>query len=283
MEGKPKPASLLRLYAMYARMDAAWLMRDARLALLGITADLVSNIASVSGVFLLAWRFDGVGGLSRYEVLFMLGYVTVVNGIYQIMFSGGNTGHISRRIGRGQLDHMRIQPLPMPAQLLTEGFIPFSGGGNLLCGVGILTWALYGMGYRPDILWILVLFGYLLLSLSIIVGLLYLFSTLAFYYPVACEEISSCVYEFTGMLSIYPLSGMPVSVQLLLVTMIPVGLLGWFPACALLRKPPLGLSSLLPLFAALVLWFFTSIVFRKGMKYYVQTGSQRYKPYGHRS
>jgi ABC-2 type transport system permease protein len=64
------------LYALYARMDLAWLIRDTRIALLAIVSDIFSSVASVSGVFLLAWRFDGIGGMTRWEVLFMLGYVT---------------------------------------------------------------------------------------------------------------------------------------------------------------------------------------------------------------
>jgi len=273
----------LRLYALYGRMDLDFLTRDTRVSLMAIAADVVSNIASVSAVFLLAWRFNGVGGMSRWDVLFMLGYVSCVSGLYQLFFSSNNTGHISRRIGRGQVDHMLIQPLPLAVQIGTEGFIPFTGSQNLLFGIGIAAWALHGMGRSISALWVAGLALYLIISIAIIVGLSYLFSSLAFRWQLAFEEISSTVIDdLTGVLSNYPLSGMPLFVQWTLITVVPAGLLGWFPACALLGKTPLGLPVFYPLLAAAIIWVFAAFAFRKGLRYYVQIGSNRYTPGGHR-
>ena len=274
---------ILGLYALYARMDLDFLLRDAKMSLMAITADILSNIASVSAIFLLAWRFDGIGGMSRFDVLFMLGYVSCVSGLYQ-MFFNFNTGHISRRIGRGQVDHMLIQPLPLPVQIITEGFIPFTGSQNVLCGIGISAWALYAMGKPVGILWILGFIGYLITSIAVIVGLTYLFSSLAFRWQVAFEEIATTVIDdITGMLSKYPLSGMPIAIQWSLISVIPAGLLGWFPACALLGKAPLGLPAVYPLIAAVIIWALAAFAFGKGLKYYVKFGSNRYTAGGHRS
>lgn len=33
---------------------------------------------------------------------------------------------------------MLMQPLPLPVQLMTEGFIPFSGSSNLVSGAALL-------------------------------------------------------------------------------------------------------------------------------------------------
>ena len=273
----------LGLYTLYARMDLDFLIRDAKLSLMAIAADILSNIAAVSAIFLLAWRFNGVGGMNRWDVLFMLGYVTCVTGFYQMFFSGTNTGHISRRIGRGQMDHMLIQPLPLPVQLVTEGFMPFTGSQNTFIGIGIIAWALGGMGKSIGVLWLLGLAGYLVISIAIIVGLSYLFSSLAFRWQVAFEEISSTVVDdLTGVLSNFPLSGMPLPVQLTLITVVPAGLLGWFPACVLLGKTPIGLPALFPLVVAAVIWVLAALAFRKGLHYYVQIGSNRYTAGGHR-
>ena len=48
------------------------------------------------------------------------------------MFFGYNVLTISRRLGRGQLDHTLVQPQPIWLSLLTEGFMPFSGSPVLL-------------------------------------------------------------------------------------------------------------------------------------------------------
>ncbi len=273
---------VLKLYGLYTRMDLAWFLRDTKFCLLAICADFISNIAAVTGIFLLAWRFDGVGGMNKYEVLFMLGYVTVVTGMYQTFFSNCNTGHISRRIGRGQLEHMMIQPLPMPVQLLTEGFIPISGSSNILSGGIIIAISLSQLRIVPSGWWLISLFFSVFISISIILLMNYLFSTAAFYAPAQAEEISSYVTDATGNLSTYPLSGMSLAVQIPLITLFPAGLLGWFPSLALLGKPPLSLSYFYPLVVACILFCLTFVLFRKGLMHYAKTGSNRYLAIGHR-
>jgi len=274
---------LFQLWALYAKMDLAWLLRDRTFAILAITADVVSNLSAVTGVFLLAWRFDGIGGMGQYEVLFMLAYGTLITGVFQTFCSGGNTGHISRRIGRGQLDHMFIQPVPLPLQLATEGFIPFSGSSNLISGSLIMAVATTHLGLTLPWWWILSLIGNLLVTVSIILGQSYLASSLAFYAPVQAEEISTFIIDNMGQISNFPLSGMPIRLQFILMTIIPTGLLAWFPTLALLGRTPFNLSKWYPLGFAIVLWIITAYFFRKGLKYYVEKGINRYVRWGHRS
>ena len=272
----------LRLYALYARMDLAWLLRDKAFALLAVLADMISNLSAVTGVFLLAWRFEGIGGMSRYEVLFMLSYTTVITGIFQTFCSGGNTGHISRRIGRGQLEHMFIKPMSLPLQLFTEGFIPFSGSSNLISGTVIMVIATVNLGITLPWWWVLSLIGNLIVTIAIILGQSYLASSLTFYAPVQAEEISSYVIDSFGYISTFPLSGMPVYLQLPLLTIIPTGLLAWFPTLALFGKAPFNLPAWYPLIFAAALWIIAAYFFRKGLRYYVKKGINRYHPMGHR-
>ena len=273
---------LLSLYVLYAKMDLAWLLRDKTFAVLAILADMASNLSSITGVFLLAWRFDGIGGMCRFQVLFMLAYGTIITGIFQTLCSGGNTGHISRRIGRGQFEHMFIQPMPLPMQLVTEGFIPFTGSSNLISGTILMIVAKSNLDVVLPWWWILSLIGNLLVTMAITVGLSYLASSLTFYAPVQAEEISSYVIDAFGYISTFPLSGMPIRLQFTLLTIIPTGLLAWFPTLALFGETPFNLPMWYPLFFAVVLWITAAYFFRKGLKYYVEKGINRYHPMGHR-
>jgi len=272
----------LHLYALYAKMDLAWLLRDKTFALLAIFTDVITNLSAVTGVFLLAWRFDGIGGMGRFQVLFMLAYATIITGIFQTFCSGCNTGHISRRIGRGQLEHMFIQPLPLPTQLATEGFIPFSGSSNLISGAVLMVIATSNLGIALPWWWMLSLIGNLLVTTAIILGQSYLAASLTFYAPVQAEEISSYVIDAFGYISTFPLSGMPLYLQLPLLTMIPTGLLAWFPPLALLGDAPLGVSPWYPLIFAAALWMVAAHFFRKGLNHYVKRGVNRYHAMGHR-
>ena len=281
MEVKETFKRYLDLLAIYAKIDLMWLLRDTKYALAAITADIISNLSMVSSVYLIAIRFGGIGGMSVDEVLFMMAYSTITTGIF-ILFGSGNNIHISRIIGRGQLEHMFMQPLTLKTQLLTSGFVPFTGSSNFIIGCILLITAINRLQLQITLWWIIQLIIYILATMVIIVARAYLVSSAAFYAPVAAEEISSTAIEGTWQLSTFPLSGMPSFIQLPLLTILPEGLMAWFPSLCLLGKPPLNLTEYYPLAYALALALAASIIFRKGLRYYVQKGSNRYVPYGFR-
>ncbi len=281
MAVKAKILRILRLLAISAKMYLVWLLPDPKYAIAGIIADIIGNLAVVSSVFLVAVRFGGIGGMSSDEVLFMMVYSTMVTGIFT-MFGSGNNIHISRIIGRGQLEHLFIQPLSVRMQLATCGFSPFTGGSNFLVGLILLVIAVRRLELVVTPFWILSLIAYILTTMTVIVARAYLVSSTAFYAPVAAEEIATTAIDDTWFLSTFPLSGMPAYIQLPLITFLPEGLMAWFPSLCLLGRPPLGFSAYYPMLFALVIALVASYVFKKGMNYYVVKGSNRYVPYGFR-
>lgn len=262
-------------------MDLMWLLRDTKFAVSIITADIISNLAVISSVFLISVRFGGIGGMSSDEVLFMMAYSTLVTGIFSL-FGTANNIHISRIIGRGQLEHLFLQPLPLKVQLATSGFAPFTAGSNFIVGCILMVIAVGRVGLSVTPVWILMLVAYLLTTMTIIVARAYLVSTAAFYAPVGAEEIASLAIEGTWMLSTFPLSGMPGFVQYGLVTLMPEGLMAWFPALCLLGRPPLAVGPFYPMLFAMLIAITATFFFKKGMKHYVTKGSNRYVPYGYR-
>lgn len=281
MEDKITLWRIIKLFGISAKLDLVWLLRDTKYAIAGISADIISNLATVSGVFLIAIRFGGIGGMTANEVLFMMAYSTMTTGIF-IMFGSGNNIHISRIIGRGQLEHLFIQPLPLKVQLLTSGFAPFTGGSNFVVGILLMIYTIGNLNLNITFGWILSLICYQITTMIIIIARSYLVSTMAFYSPIAAEEISNTAIEETWFLTTFPLSGMPSFIQFPLLTILPEGLMAWFPALCLLGKPPLGLTLYYPMIFALVISVFASLLFRKGLIHYVTKGSNRYVPYGFR-
>ncbi|MBP7401498.1 MAG: ABC-2 family transporter protein [Clostridia bacterium] len=283
MEGKRSGLrQVFALFALYARMDFAWLLRDTMTALLVIAAELTAQVAGVTGVFLIAWRFDGIGGMDRYEVLLLLGFSTMVQGLFSLFFNGGNTGHLSRRIGRGQLEHMMIQPVPLRVQLLTDGFLPASGCSGLVAGTLIAAAAVRRLGLPVTPGWLLLFAGQLIAALAVLLGMLYLGSSAAFWYPSAAEEIATDVYDTAARLSGFPLSDLSRGVQGVLLTALPAGLIAWFPTLVLLGRPPFGLGAWFPFALAALLAVLAGIVMKKGWTYYARQGSPRYSDLGHR-
>lgn len=272
---------IVRLWVMYARMDAGWFLRDTKYCAGIILTDIIANLTGISGVFLLSERFGGIGGMGRDQVLFMLGYSSLLDGIFLLFFSSCNVGHVSRIIGRGQLDHMLIQPMPLWMQLITMGFIPVSGSSMLLCGVGLTVYALTRLHLAVSLLWVLGFLVSLACSAAVMLAVSYIASFAAFYAPVAAEEISTTaigLFDIRG----YPLGGLPKAAQWALCTVLPVGLAAWFPANALLGLEAAGLPAALLALAALSLSGLAATLFRKGLKHYAKTGNNRYLDRGHR-
>ena len=278
--GKITIKRYFKLLKIYAKMDLASLMRDMKFMAVVITADIVSNISSISGIFLLAWKFGGIGGMDRFEVLFMLAYGNIVMGFLNMM-GGCNALFPSRIIGRGQWEHMFIMPLPYVVQL-TVGIFPFTGSSNLLSGIALLCVAVHNMEVVLPWWWLGTLIFQLIVSMVIVVSLSYLFSSLAFYAPVQCEEISSTVIYSVEHTRTFPLSGMPPYIKYPLLTIFPAGLMAWFPTMILLGKT-FVFGNFYPAIFALIVSFTAVYFFKKGFRYYVKKGINRYVSGGHRS
>ena len=136
MAAEPKLSSsalkrMLRLLGLYASMDLLYVARGPQTAIPYYLSEIVVGLSAVTATFLLAERFDGIGPWTKPQVLFLLGYALLVRGLIDTFF-GYNVAFISRRIGRGQLDHMLVQPLPLWMMLLTEGFSPVGATSSLL-------------------------------------------------------------------------------------------------------------------------------------------------------
>lgn len=273
---------VFKLWGRSAKMDLLWLLRDTRYCLIQVFSDTVAALASVSAVLLLSARFNGIGRMTSDEVLFMCGYAVLADGILMALFGGSNAIYISRVIGRGQIDHMLIQPVPFWMQLLTQGFNPFSGSSKLICGLILTAAAVQRTGISVTPLWLTEMLFSLICSLAVVISAVYIVSCSAFFAPVAAEEISGVVMELFGDIKFYPLGGLSARSALAFCTVVPVGLAAWFPSSVLLGKAPAGLPITLTFIVAAILSFTAACLFRKGITHYEKSGCIRYTGFGHR-
>lgn len=277
-----KIKSLFKLWKLYGSMDLHWLMQDKATVLLVIITETLSNLSGMAGVLLLAVRFGGVGGLTADEILFMLGFYELADGLGWMIFGNYNIIHISRRIGRGQVDHMLIQPKPLWMQLMTEGFMPFSGCHGFLIGGLLTAIAVARLDITLSPVWFLLLLYYLVIHMLLQLSQSFLYGSAAFYKPVACEEISSMILDMNHQLGRFPLFGLPVWLGTLLHTVLPIGLLAYFPALALLRDLGKPTELAFPFFVAAIFLTAALICFKKGLTHYAKHSCNRYKEMGHR-
>ena len=274
---------IFRLYGLYAKMDWLLLSRDMRTGLLYIFSDWISAVASVMGIALLAVRFEGIGELSADEVLWMLGFFTMADGFTMVMMGNCNNLWISRVVGRGQVDHMLIQPIPLWMQLLTGGFLPFTGSSGFLTGVALTVIATVLLGLMVTPGGLLLLLTYMLALVAVAAGVAYLAGTAAFYRPVSCEELSTVALDALNAAGKYPLAALPVWAQGLFLTALPVGLMAYLPSLLLLGRIDAPAAYVWPVAAGAAFLSLAGWLFRKGLKHYARHGCPRYKAMGFRN
>jgi ABC-2 type transport system permease protein len=272
---------LLRLWQVYAYLDFMFMTRDLRSFVTYAVSDTILYVASVTATLLLAERFEGIGAWTKAQVLFMLGYAVIAGGLQDLLF-GYNVKFISRRIGRGQLDHLLVQPQPLWQALLTEGFLPFSAGAVLVPGLVLLGWALAALPPPASPAWLAALLANLVASAAIGLAFSCFWSSLAFWAPSAAEEVSSSANRLLSRLTPFPLDGLGQPLLAGLLTVVPAGFLAWYPSRALLGLDPAPYAVAVTPLAALLLSALAAWLFTRGLREYGRTGSTRYSAFGHR-
>jgi ABC-2 type transport system permease protein len=284
MADEPRPGALGRLAALwrlYAYMEIMWVTRDLRSVVFYYLSDLTLAVATISATLLLAERFDGIGQWTKPQILFMLGYATAVQGLLDSLFSY-NILFISRRLGRGQLDHTLVQPQPLWMSLLTEGFSPLTGSVALLPAAALLAWALAGL---PPLLtpgWLALALLNLLASAAIVLAFSVVWGSLAFWAPRAAEEVSSATMRAVSRLKPFPLDSVGPALTGGLLTAVPAGFVAWYPCRALLGLDPAPFAALVTPLAALLFALLAAWLFRQGLRRYARVGSSRYSDFGFR-
>ncbi len=276
-----QPRRLLSLWAIYARMDLLWVARGLRVSVAWYVGDLVVSLSAVTWSFLLAERFDGIGAWSKSQVVFMLGLALVVRGSVEFGF-GLNNAFPSRRIGRGQLDHMLLMPQPLWMTIASDGFCPASGSGQLFAGSAVIAWSVRALGLPVDASWLALLALHVVSAATIMLAFAYLWGSLAFLAPRAAEEINSSTMRLLEQLKPFPLDGVGGGLAFGLMTVVPAGFLAWLPTRVLLGLESSRTAWLWTPLAALVFAALATAVFRAGLGRYARTGSTRYLAHGFR-
>jgi len=274
-------ARLLRLWALAARMDLLFLARGLKVGVSWYFADLLLGLSGAVWAFLLAERFGGIGEWTKPQVVFLLGLALLVRGVNDAVF-GMNVSFPSRRIGRGQLDHMMLMPQPLWMTIAFDGFTPFSGSGQILAGAGVLVWATLELGLDVTPGWLALLALHVASAVAIILSFAYLWGSLAFVAPRGAEEINSETMRLLEQLKPFPLDGVGGVLAAGLLSVVPAGFLAWLPARVLLGIESSSALVLATPFAALAFVALATFVFRLGLRRYARTGSSRYLAYGHR-
>lgn len=260
-------------------MDLVVLLRSRSQAVLWFVTDFIAYTSGTAAMLLVATRFDGIAGWSRGELAFLAGFATTASALRQ-MFFNYNLGAISRRIGRGQLDHTLIQPQPLLLSVATEGFTPLSSLGTVTPGVVLLTVGIATTDVDVTPWFVIRLAICLTSSMLLVLAATFAIGSAAFWAPRGAEEISTRAGNLLELTD-FPFDPLPTQLRGALLTVLPAGFVSWFPVTTLLGRRPEHDWLFAPLVAALAIAGAIAL-FRRGLHRYAHTGSSRYSDFGHR-
>lgn len=272
-------AETLRLLGLGARMNAIKILRTREQAIVYTLTDFIWHSGALLAPVLVALRFGHIGPWPVAAVVFMLAYGAAVSSLMDAL--GDSPWRLSFFIARGRLDHLLVQPQPLWRTLLTDGFTPFDFWPVLTLGLVLMAVSTARLHVPVGPGWLGLLALNLLASVVIQTAFMYAWGCLAFWAPRGAEEVSAVASRLVGDLS-FPLDPVPRLLRAVLVSVVPSGLLSWFPARALLGIAGAGpLDVWVTPLAAVGLGAVTLVLFRLGLRNYRRTGSWRYAD-GHR-
>uniref|UniRef100_UPI004057B882 ABC transporter permease n=1 Tax=Acetatifactor sp. TaxID=1872090 RepID=UPI004057B882 len=210
--------------------------------ILGTVVTILSNIVFPLITLLIYQSGASFEGWTMYEVLLIQSIFSISNGISGMMFSGivWNTMH---HVADGTLEIILIKPVNCLFYLLATSF-SISDFGMVLGGVVILGISIVHIGSvtLANVLLCLVLF---LFGLSVMLGVILLMAATSFKW-VSNSRIPE-MYESVANLGNYPQNIFPKWIIGLTSFVMPVAMVGFFPASALLnRMEPWMFFTVLP-------------------------------------
>ncbi len=204
-------------------------------------------------------------GWSMYEVLLIQGVFLLSRGI-AFPFFFGMVWNTIERVREGTLDLLMIKPRSLLQMLIVTGF-DSEDLGKLLGGITLLTASLINVPF-PDFLEWLKFGALFIISLIVLFGFALILSGLGIVW-VANYRVYDIFFSVANF-GMYPASIFSKMLQTFITSVLPVAMLGFIPASALLGKPAEG-----TLYAVIVsfVFLFISFLFWKAMlKRYTSAG-----------
>ncbi len=205
---------------------------------------LVSNILFPLVTLLIYRAGASFSGWSFYEVLLIQSVFTMSSGLSSLIFGGvmWTTNHLIRE---GSFEVVLLKPLNPLFFIVATTFSP-DNVGLFLGGVTLFVIALAHVGAIPAFLWLqfAVLFA---AGAAVLAGLSLMMAAMSFKWVgnSRISELADSVLQFGK----YPLTIFPKAVQAMATMLIPVGMVGFFPASALLgRVQAADFAAVLPCF-----------------------------------
>ncbi len=236
---------------------------------LGFTSQLINLIFSVAFLTLIFTQVQAIDGWSFNEILLLAGVGGVILNLHHIFFFGLYT------LGRdyivsGRFDRFRVRPL----NTLFQVYASHVGDDNLskfLANIALIIYASIQLGISISIF--TVIYGSIALvsGVMVIMAIFLGLATTAFW-TGRSRAVFWLFFRISDFRK-YPYGIYFDSVKILLVTIIPIAFMSYFPTAFILGREDYYYLQLFTLLAGPVFFLITYRFWKAGLRRYSSTGS----------
>lgn len=259
----------LKIYIAFIKMDIKRIARYRLNLIIGNIGYSLESLATMFSVLMILNLAGSIGGWSILEILFLFSFLLVVKSIWEFFFV--TTLEVPLLILEGELDVFLIRPINTLFQFIIFE-LDEESLFEMFFSITLLILSIFLLGlYQDPIFWLkLILF---IFSGVFVLQAIYLAIVSACFWFLSNDGLMNIIWELYEMAQ-YPFTIYPLFIKLIL-TIIPFGFIGYYPANILLKveSTPLLYSLLMILIGPLLLLFVYNVVWKVGLKRYTSSGS----------
>lgn len=265
---------LIQLFGAYAKSGIRSYFAYRLDAIMRTIAVFLRESAGVVAIYLALLKFDTINGWNIDELIFLFSLIFITYALFIMFFKSFRD--FSIWVKRGEFDRVLLRPRGLLTQLILCGGDWLATFGHGALGISLFLLSAGRVGIR----WNLGLILYYLASIIggvLIQGALFLiFSTVSFY-VVESSSLQNLIFWNMRSFAVYAISIYPRIIQTILIYVVPLSFVNYFPAQFFLRKAdmadyPTFFLYLSP-FVGVVLFGLACLFWKFSLKFYQSTGN----------
>jgi ABC-2 type transport system permease protein len=223
----------LSLYLYLVRLQLRTRLQYRANLLIGWVAQAFGYASVYGAIWIVASRFEKLGGWVWPEIALMLGF-HVLGYALGALFTLVQLRRMEELVRLGTYDTLLVRPVSPWAYLVFSGF-NIEYGGHIALGIGMMAWALPQLSIDWSFLTVLQLTTSLVSAALLTAATLTIISAMALI--LTRSRYLFGIYFDLWELSRYPLSIFAMPLQFVLLSVVPLGYMAYVPTAALLGKP----------------------------------------------
>ncbi|WP_010274972.1 ABC transporter permease [Paenibacillus senegalensis] len=260
----------LKLYGLLIRASIRSRMQYKFNFIFSSLMALVINVMEFLLIAIILNRFGDIKGWGLLEIGYLYSAIILSRALYRTVAS--DVHHIERYLVNGEMDQLLTRPIPVLLALMSQNFNILAA--EFFQGIIIMTICINGLMAAGQMTWfdvpltllMIVCGGFILFTIGLIT------STVGFWIT-RIRDLQNITEDAARNAAQYPISLYPKWMQLILLTVLPVGLVNYVPTLYIIRGE-MGpwVIGLVLIFTAGFLWVGLRF-WRVGISRYQSTGN----------